>query len=338
LLAVLVPLGVVVAVHVWFQQHGDVVLTKLSLQPPELVVFLPFLVFHLCGLSVLPILLLDPPTASGKQWLLAFGVMAAAALYWAQFNAFIPSFDKASFFPYAIPMIGPSGPFARHFQVGGGVDLMSWSTRGVLTVLGCLGGTGLILRLANGRSRDWWLQPLMVFTLIQLALMLVAPSLYDRYLVVLLPGAIYAAATPARRPLLAGVPGMFLLLVFGAVSTAMMHDWLSWNRARWRLGDRVCARGVNAHDIEGGLEWNGWHSPVPRPHLVSPDRSDYPPLEPKGLALPITQYFFSHVSGRYALSFSALGGVEVEDSEPYSLWLVPGPHRFYFLRYLPAGE
>jgi hypothetical protein len=104
-----------------------------------------------------------------------------------------------------------------------------------------------------------------------------------------------------------------------------MHDWLSWNSARWELGREAVHAGIDPRDIEGGYEWNGWHGP---------DR--LPPwnggLSDAGLDLTFTKNNFWWVTGKYALAFSQQPGTVERDARPYALWLSPGSHRFLLLQ------
>src|SRR5262249_7098435 len=150
--------------------------------------------------------------------------------------------------------------------------------------------------------------------------LLIVPYIYDRYLLFLLPGALALAAStlkeggaPRRRWLLSGLAA---LTVFALVSVGLMHDWLSWNAARWELGRRAAARHINPLDIEGGVEWDGWFAPVA-------DDST-PPRTSRWPVLPFTKDWFPSITGHYALSFSEIRGTRRVDAEPYSLWLPPG--------------
>ena len=130
-----------------------------------------------------------------------------------------------------------------------------------------------------------------------------------------------------------------MLAVFAWISLGLMHDWMAWNSARWTLGRRAVSRGIHPNDIEGGFEWDGWHSPIRRPE-------ESPPLT--GLTLPFTDMYFRNVTGRYVLSFSeecetlfrgpaAIPGRRVLDSEPYYQWLTPGRKEFFLVE-IPLGS
>jgi len=167
-------------------------------------------------------------------------------------------------------------------------------------------------------------------TALQIPLLILLGTLYDRYVLFFLPAALYVAAASKegdQQP--HWVPAVAILLVFGAVSLGLMHDWLAWNSARWALGRRAATeKGINPHDIEGGFEWNGWYAPVPR-------RRDVPPPPPNALILRFTHDYFPHVRGRYALSYSEIPGTIVVDSEPYQEWLLPGQKRFLLIQAAP---
>jgi hypothetical protein len=88
---------------------------------------------------------------------------------------------------------------------------------------------------------------------------------FDRYILYLLPFAIIAVtATPGMGPATHGrwwrVPlAVGCLAVYAAFAVAGTHDYIAWNRARWRaLDDLVLTRGVAPNQIDGGYEVNGW--------------------------------------------------------------------------------
>lgn len=327
LLAVALPAAVAVGAHLWFQARSDGQPARFVPQPPELILMLPFLVGQAAGLACLPVLAIGEPPRERRAFAGALAFMLGSAAYWAWHNRFIPSFDKAPYFPYMIPMLGPRGPFTGHFVVGEGVVLLGTSSRIPLTLLGCVAGAWLFARWAEHR-RAAPPGPLELFTLVQAALLLVAPSLYDRYLEVLLPGALLAAAR-ARLPRPTWrAAGVGLLAGQAVLAVCLMHDWLAWNSARWELGRKALARGIPAWDVEGGFEWDGWHGPRRKPPA--------PPAHepPRGLDLVFTRNNFWWVTGRYALAFAPQPNAVVEDRQPYRLWLNHGAPDFYLLRFL----
>jgi hypothetical protein len=129
-------------------------------------------------------------------------------------------------------------------------------------------------------------------------------------------------AIPAWRALVA----VAAVCLFAVCSVGLMHDWLAWNSARWELGKRALAGHAKPEDIEGGLEWDGWYTEVPRYTLAA--RS-------WGLALPGIHHIFPKVTGKLALSFSELPDSVVIGRQSYDLWLGPGRQEFLLVKYEP---
>jgi hypothetical protein len=102
---------------------------------------------------------------------------------------------------------------------------------------------------------------------------------------------------------------LLALSLLGALSVCLMHDWLSGNAARWDLGRRAAAQGIEPDQIQGGFEWG----------------NRYP----------------SHSSWQYRLSLSPPADCVVVDSESYTRWLPPQRGRVYLLRLqgaTPSGK
>jgi hypothetical protein len=200
----------------------------------------------------------------------------------------------------------------------------------VATVLGCIGGAALLLRVNGG----WWRSSLVWLAVLQIPLLFAAPLIYDRYLLPLLPGACWLAlgqgfgrAGPAtqleghatsteRWTWLWRLLAVATLAAYACLSIALVHDCLSWNRARWTLARRALANRIPAQAIEGGFEWDGWYS------LDTSQQSSQPATS--GLPLQYTRRNFPAVTGQHALSFHVLPATVVEDSEKCELWLRPG--------------
>jgi hypothetical protein len=330
--AVIVPFAIACVTHEWFTRHGDTMPMRL-LQPPTAVLLLPFLIVHLSGLSVLPLIALDPEPRSWKRFGIAAAAMLTYAGYWyATGKLHVPEQYLAygGLFPYCSGMMGPWGAFSRYLVMGERELLLGEELREFLSLLGCIAGAWLIDRLLDRLHRvDFWSDPILLFTALQIPLMMLLGTVYDRYVLSFLPAALYVAADRKEGARSHWVPALGVLLVMGAVSVGLMHDWLAWNSARWTLGRRsVSEKGVNPQDIEGGFEWNGWYAPIPR-------RRDVPPPPQNGMILAFTHDYFPHVRGRYALSYSEIPGTVVLDSEPYQEWLQPGQKRFLLIERAP---
>jgi hypothetical protein len=336
LLAVLVPAIIGVATHRWFLGRSDVVPLRRSFAQPYVALLLPFVIVHFSGLATLPVLSLDGRPRPWRTFAGFLAILLACALYWIdqgprpRYGGTLPYLRYGGLFPYLHNMITPWGAFSglpsQPLIVGERPLILDVDTRLVLTVLGCAAGALWLTRVADRARPGTKAGPLLLFTAWQLPFMLATPEIHDRYLLVLLPGALLAASP--TRPGTRGqwLASLTMLLIMGAASVALMHDWLSWNSARWALGNRALLKGIRAEQIEGGLEWDGWHTPVPR---------DRVPVPPRGLALPSIHASFPRVTGAYALAFSQPPHSTIVDYEPYRLWLRPGERRFLLVRYEP---
>jgi hypothetical protein len=245
---------------------------------------------------------------------------------------------SSGLFPYTENMITPWGAFAGSnftgtFMVGHRPLLLGAAGRWLLTIAGCLAGGVLIARLVLGRRWSALTRPLTLFTLLQVPFLLVAPDLYDRYFLFLLPGAlalVWGEGQEGRdAPLLRlrWCAALVVLVVLALVSVGLMHDWLAWNSARWELGRRAVASGVPPLDIEGGVEWDGWFDSLDEPTA---------PVPPSPLKLRFTKEWFPAIRGRYALSFSEEPGTRRIDAEPYDVWLPPGRRELFLIGLLRA--
>jgi hypothetical protein len=365
-LGVLLPVAAGLAAHFWFQKRTDVRAQKLELIEPASLLQLPFVTLHFAGLAALPLLLLTPRVQSWKTFAWALGLMLVFAGYWFHYGRHFPygvpgleKPDNAGLFPYTDNMLTPQGAFAGSRLSGGTLVvgenrrpvLLGAGGRGFLSLLGCVAAALLVLRaLESARQAQsareekkpvagapgLWQSPLLLFTILQLPFLLIVPGIYDRYLLFFLPGALLLAAPPAEnekgQAKRWALPcGVAVLVVVGIVSVALMHDWLSWNSARWQLGLRaVQQQGIDPLSIEGGVEWNGWYTVVSA-KTGRPPRSRWP-------VLPFTREWFPWITGRYCLSFSELKELKEKrlvDSQPYSLWLAPGSRQFYLFEIPP---
>jgi hypothetical protein len=321
--AILIPLAVAVLVHLWFESRDDVLPADPQIPPPVTMLLVPFLALHFGGLAALPLLALDPRPRSVGRLLGAIGIMALAGVYWA-----VPHPPRpGAIFPYVDGIVTVWGSFSGWLP-GDRPVLLGSGLRLTLTILGCLAGGALLERLGRLKG-DWGGKLLLVFGLVQLPLLLIVPTLYDRYFLFLSPTLLGAASVPRagadRRP---GTLGWFAatvaLAAFAAVSVGLMHDWLTWNAARWHLGRRALAeRHLEPTDVEGGLEWDGWFARRP------------PPRRKGGLVAPNAPNFFPDGTRRYFLAFSVPANAVPVAAEVYSKWLPPRAERFFLVRYDP---
>jgi hypothetical protein len=323
--AVAMPLAAGVAVHFWFRQRTDTLPYPLGVLPPENLLMLPFASIHLLGLEVLPLLGLVQAPPRKKRFMVALILLAAGAGYWYYYGSLLL---YGSLFPYLVNMLSPWGAFGGSafgpVIPGNQPVLLGDGWRWILSAAGCLAGAGLVHRFRLPSPLLRGAGPLLLFSGTQLAFILMLRSLGDRYLLFLFPAALAAATFMVGDVRPRWRVGLPLLLMFAFVSVGLMHDWLAWNGARWSLGRRALAQGIPASAIEGGFEWDGWFA-------TDPDFASLPVAQRQYPVLPLTARMFPHITGQYALSFSELPGSRRLDSETYSLWLLSGPKRSFYL-------
>jgi hypothetical protein len=349
-LAVTIPLVIGLVVHFWFQRRTDIIAVQPRVLPPPSLLLLPYLAIHWGGLTVIPLLALQPFPKSRRMFLATLLVLAANAGYWFYQGQFTSDLD--GLFPYTGTMLSPWGIGSGDLHTGERPVVLDDACRILLTAIGCVGGALLAVRASAWEFRTLLSRPLFLFALSQIVFVFIAPALWDRYL---LPSVVLGALElmsndhAAPEPTVSGRWGwaaaLGLLAVSAGTSVVLMHDWLADNAAMWELGRRALARGVDPADVEGGMEWNGWHQSadsLPQGRswrelfaILAIKRKAGPP---KGLTLESTRVWFPHVSGRYALSFSPLEGTQIVDSEPYVAWLSPGERRVYLLEWKSAEK
>jgi 4-amino-4-deoxy-L-arabinose transferase-like glycosyltransferase len=340
-ISVLVPLVIGGITYMWFNGRQDIIPVNAVLLPPDRVLMLPYTLLLLAGMSALPLLVVSTGIACWKTLCGVLILLAANAAYWWSLDPAMS--DMSDLFPYTPSgtLLTAWGPFA---SVWGDFHLfMARWLRVILTLLGCVTAAVLVTKVLMLREFPIF-SPLVLFSLFQVPFLLIAPDVWDRYLLVLIPTLLALAVWPAvnaeenlRRSTPQTLAALCSLLALAVLSVCLMHDWLAWNAARWELGRRALDH-VGPLDIEGGLEWDGWYDL----QLSGEGRRrtweelfgravQRGPSTPHNLTLQQTRVWFPAVRGRLALSFSHEPNTVVIDQEPYHLWLVPGQHAFLLL-------
>jgi hypothetical protein len=336
-LAVALPVVAALALHAWLGRRHDVVPLQARWPEPDWIVWLVFTSLHYLGLMAAPLLVLVPARLGRVFWaaLLVMGVGAACVAVvgqpWPHEGVFpyledvimargtyvMMEGDRPPLFswglrlvPTALGCVCAAAWIARASEASAEVGLHPPALFSLLKLVALKLVTlvshpyRFLLELVALAARLYRLlgklHPLVIFSLLQLGLLLVAPKFYDRYLLPLAVGALAVAARrygPPRWP-----AGLVTLGLLGGLSVCLMHDWLSWNAARWELGRRAAASPdrIEPQDIEGGMEWD--HT--------------YRPTHPR----------------HYRLSLSPSPAEVAVDVQPYTLWLPPRTGRIYLLR------
>ena len=239
------PLIAGIAVHFWFTARPDVWPLAPAIPTVRRVFVLCYTAGIYTGLTVLPLLALRPGFVSRNRYLAALVVMLdglAVCLGLGELF-FQPVAYHGGLFPYLPSIITPWGALGDAFYVVGERPLiMGRVVQALLTALACVGGAALADR-ATARIRAGFVRsPLFLFTVLHALALLVSPTLFDRYLIVLMPGAVALTAGTQSRPRWPLALGV--LALFAACSASLAHDWLAWNSSSLGIGSARTARGI----------------------------------------------------------------------------------------------
>jgi len=89
---------------------------------------------------------------------------------------------------------------------------------------------------------------------------------FDRYLIFLLPLSMLILKDPVHlcKNQISSYFIVIILLLICLFTIGATHDYLSWNRARWKaLTYLTQERNVSYKNIDGGFEFNGWYNYYP---------------------------------------------------------------------------
>lgn len=153
--------------------------------------------------------------------------------------------------------------------------------------------------------------------------LLLLPTYFDRYTLVLVVLCILIILSFIDRINLGSpkllLAGTGLLTGFSFFSLALTHDYLAWNRARWKALEHLSeSRNIPYTDIHGGFEFNGLMRYSNNTKAANLQNNWQPKDE------DINQY-------KYILTFGELEGHEVIASYHYSRWLPPHHHKVLVL-------
>ncbi|MBK7936141.1 MAG: glycosyltransferase family 39 protein [Lewinellaceae bacterium] len=142
------------------------------------------------------------------------------------------------------------------------------------------------------------------FSLVYLGFVCFNSLLIDRYLFPLMPFLLLFLGAGYGRFTWGGWLGLGLLAAFSISAT---HDYLAWNRARWAAMGRLDNQGITPSKIDGGFEYNGWHT-------TGPASQKSPGLK---------SWWFVQ-DDEWVVSFGPVYGYDPAFSVPFGRWLPPG--------------
>ncbi len=163
----------------------------------------------------------------------------------------------------------------------------------------------------------------LAFSLLFLGSLLQAHYYFDRYLIPMLPFAL-AAAFAAEPRLRINKLCYLLTALIAAYSIAGTHDYMAWNRARFEGLALLEAEGVSAREIDGGMEYNGWHSAADFGHWPSDEEAR--PGQPAS-----RKSWWWVYDDRFIAAFRKLDGYRVKYEMPYDRWLPPSKASVFIL-------
>ena len=194
-----------------------------------------------------------------------------------------------------------------------GITLLSEMTLDILScrgLKGCVSGSSPTSHATNHHC----LEVFVYLTGVGLWLSIVLTGKrFDRYFLMLL---VPAMVSPLKRiggartitPAL--LTGLVLFGLFGVLGT---HDYISWNRARWKgINYLLQEERVSPAEIDGGYEFNYWYN--------------FESARQQGI-----EWWWA-LDDKYCISFSLLKGYSVVKKIPYSTYLPPQHRYIYILR------
>ncbi len=210
----------------------------------------------------------------------------------------------------------------------------------VITALSCFAtaalmtlAAGLVVQIVarfgkQGSAKEMWPAALMLCSATSYAAAMLwlggVTSTYDRYLIFLvvpLSGFVVSASTarpgPSRSWSGLALPGLILVLM-ALFSVGATHDYLAWNRAKWRAVDFLADRGVPPTKIDAGYEYSGWVLFDPNAKVVIPSG------------------YYKAPGDDYIVTMGPKHGYEVLRNFSFSHWLWPKASAIDLLRRAPT--
>ncbi len=185
----------------------------------------------------------------------------------------------------------------------------------ILRGIGFAGGILLLTALMErilSRSLDPFHKALLLGGLLYTGYLMIDYYFWDRYLILPLPLFILALLPRKKPGLTADRTGWLLLILMALFSIAATHDYLNWNRTRWKAINQLEQQGFDATLVDGGFEFN-----------ANTNRTYRNPITPYGKS------WWYVVKDSLAISFSPLPCYQPVKTYAYSRWLPPGKDTIY---------
>lgn len=164
--------------------------------------------------------------------------------------------------------------------------------------------------------------PFLIFIFYIIPVLLI--GYYDRYFIFLLPALMliitgtryYSYSFRPRRHAFLVIP---VMIIYAVLSVGATHDYLSWNRARWKaLNFLTKNSGISYKKIDGGFEFNGWYG-----------------YDPEYQREKNKSWWWVH-DDDYIVSFGPIMGYEAIGAVPYKRTLPFSDNYIFVLKRRPA--
>lgn len=219
------------------------------------------------GLFTLPVLVALPTSFWGRLTKARLAIVAGVACLCAILVAFLANRQHV-IFPYLPNKLTPFGFLSPNEIILGNRPVL-WGTHlawavTILLAIALVGFIGVAVERGPGRATGAPLATLRLTTLLGLLqfvyLLVTAPIVFDRHLLMLLPTTLILVSGWTRDCIVNRVLPGFVLILLAVYSLACTHDVHAVSRAAFVAGDSVKARGESYMSIDGGYAFDGWYS------------------------------------------------------------------------------
>ena len=128
---------------------------------------------------------------------------------------------------------------------------------------------------------------------------------FDRYMLPIVPFVMILILPKQKKiSFFTSIFTTLFLLIMATYSIAATHDYLEWNKARWKALQFLENKNISPHQIDGGFEYNGWH----QTHHRNPDNR-------------YAKSWWFVDEDDYSIAFKPYHNYQPMAAFPYSRWL-----------------
>jgi len=185
---------------------------------------------------------------------------------------------------------------------------------------------------------------IMYIALLQLVFFFVIRYKFTRYYLLLIPFFIIIVYPSIKHLRLQKKYFYPLLAGFALFSLVGTQDFLSWNEARWNLGEKTLGREIAPTKLSGGFPWDCWHNMdycTDHPDDIVPHAYDIPWWFEELLPAMDPQYLISNSpvpTGFYYLRYFYTDSYTIEDTASYFSLLYLKDMKIFLLKRKPVND